>query len=101
MPLQPVRDMELLLEMVTQGNVNEGSSAGDHFHGRGESTLDDGQIADREVPPQIVDIGQHLQSVFGGDRRRVDTRAGDHHNAKAGDQSTGVGICRDDPVQEI
>src|SRR5688572_31586280 len=40
-PVEPVADMDLLLEVVPQREVQERAAGGGQFHGGGETALDD------------------------------------------------------------
>src|SRR5438270_10446972 len=61
--LEAVGDVEVLLEVVAEREVEEGPVVGRELHRRGQPTLDDGQVAHRQVPVQGGHIGPHGHAV--------------------------------------
>ena len=62
-PFQAVPDVEVLLEMMAEGYVDEGPPAGGELHRRGQPALHDGQVARGQVPVQVVHVAAHLEPV--------------------------------------
>ena len=69
-PVEPVPYVELLLEVVPQRDVEERPPVRGQLHRRGEPALHDGEVAHRQVPPQVVHVRAHLEPVPGRARRR-------------------------------
>src|SRR5262249_59369242 len=51
--LEPVVDVEVLLEVVAQWHVNERSTVGRQLHARGQPGLGDGEVARGEVAVEL------------------------------------------------
>jgi hypothetical protein len=92
----------VLLEVVGQGEVEEGSSVGGQLHGGGQAALDDGQVAGGQVAVQVGDEGPQLEPFLPAGRQagRVDAGAGDHDHPQLGHRSSGQREGVDDPAQE-
>ena len=57
-------DVEVLLEVMLEGHVDERRSGGGEFHARAQAALDHGDVAGRQV---LVEIGQeatHADAAF-------------------------------------
>ena len=67
-PVQPVPDVEVLLEVMTQRHVDERPSGGGELHRGGQPALHHGQVAGCQVPVQVGHVAAHLEAV--GRRQR-------------------------------
>src|SRR5271154_5879991 len=63
-PGQPVPDMEVLLEVMAQRYVDEGTLARGEFHGGGQAALHHPEIACRQVPVKVTHITMYLKTVM-------------------------------------
>ena len=61
--LEPVADVEVLLEMVSEREVEEGASVGGELHRRGQPALDDGEVAGGEVAIELGNVRPDLEPV--------------------------------------
>src|SRR4029450_8542636 len=59
-PAEAVGDVEVLLEVVGQGEVQERPPGRGQLHAGGEAALDHGQVAGGQVPVEPVDVGVDL-----------------------------------------
>ena len=100
-PVQAVSHVEVLLEVVSQRDVEEGATGGRQLHRRGQASLDDGQVRDREVPVEVRHELMDLETVACPDHGRVDARAGDHDHAQAGDPVASRFVRVGDPAQQV
>ena len=57
---------ELLLEVISEREVQKRPARRRELHRRGQPTLDDRQVAAREVPIEIVDVAANLEACVGG-----------------------------------
>src|SRR5918996_5739200 len=64
-PGQAVGDVEVLLEVVGQGEVEERAPGRGQLHAGGQAPLDHGEVAGGQVPVQPMDVGVDLQAVVG------------------------------------
>jgi hypothetical protein len=71
--------------VVAEREVQERPSARGQLHRRGEPALDDREIADGQMPVELVGVGPHFQAVMSGQAARVDPRATVPHPRKPGD----------------
>ncbi len=55
--LEAVADVEVLFEVVAEGEVEEGPTVGGELHGRGETALDDCNVARGKMAVQLVHVG--------------------------------------------
>lgn len=58
--------MEVLLEMVAQGEVEKRSLLRGQLHRGGQATLNHREIARGKVPVEVVDVGDHFESLMSG-----------------------------------
>src|SRR4051812_19891069 len=72
--LEPVPDMEVLLEVVAQREVEERPLGRGQLHRRRQTALHHGDVARGEVAVEVVHVRAHLEAVVSGQRRRVDAR---------------------------
>src|SRR5271155_2161212 len=75
---QPVPDMEVLLEVMAQRYVDEGTLARGEFHGGGQAALHHPEVACREVPVKVMHVPVHLKTAVRRQTGRIDPRAGHH-----------------------
>ena len=70
--VEPVTDVEVLLEVMGEREVDERPLGGGELHRRREPALHDGEVADGEVAIQPIDVAVHLETgrVVGGSRGR-------------------------------
>src|SRR5262249_49752419 len=61
-PVEPVTDVEVLLEVVPEREVEERAPGGSQLHGRGQAALDDGEVADGQVLVEPVDVTAQLEA---------------------------------------
>ena len=61
--VETMPDVEVLLEVVAEWEVQERPAAGGQLHGRGQPTLDDGQVAHRQMAVELVDVRADLEAV--------------------------------------
>ena len=78
---QAVGDMEVLLEMVSQREIDERRAGGGKLHAGGEPALDQRQITGCKMPVKIGDKGPHLNALRCIQRSRIDARPSDHDHA--------------------
>ena len=62
--VEPVADVEVLLEVVAERDVEERPPCGGQLHASRQASLHDGQIAGGEVSIRLVDEAVHLQAVM-------------------------------------
>ena len=60
-----MRNVEGLLEMMTERKVEDRPVISDQFHGGGKAALDYGEIAYGQVPVQVVHVGIQLDAIAG------------------------------------
>ena len=92
--------VEGLLKVMTERKVEEGPTARGELHAGGQTTLDDGEIAHREMTVELMDVRAHLHAVRGGKRCRIDPRPGDHDHAQLRHALPGGRIGVDDLTQQ-
>ena len=61
--VEPVADVEVLLEVVAQRNVEERAAGRRQLHARGQPSLHDREVAGSEMPVQLGDEPAHLQAL--------------------------------------
>src|SRR6185312_14747895 len=76
--VEPVTDVEVLLEMVPEREVEERAPGGSQLHGGGQPALDDGEVADAQMLVEPVDVAAQIKAGTPGEDRRVDAGAGHH-----------------------
>lgn len=81
--------MQVLLEVVLQRHVDERPAVRRQLHASGQPTLDDRQIACRQVPEQLRHVAVVRHPLELGQHAWVDARTGDHHEADALDEPPG------------
>ena len=89
-----------LLEVALEGEVQEGPVRGRELHGCGQPALNDGQIAGRLEPIQVVHVGPDVDSVGHGEARRIDAWTGDDDEAEVGRRVPREREALEHPVQE-
>ena len=99
-PLQPVPDVEVLLEVVAQRDVDERAAVGGQLHAGGQPALDQRDVAGGQVLVQVRQVAADGQAAPAGQRRRVDARAGDHDEAQVRGQPPGQRHGVGDPAQQ-
>src|SRR5579863_8365100 len=60
---QPMSHVEVLLEMMSQGKIQERPLGCSQLHRSGQSALHHRHITNGEVSVQLVDIGAHFESL--------------------------------------
>jgi hypothetical protein len=55
--------VELLLEVVFEREIEERAAGSCEFHCRGESAVDDGHVAYREMSVKVVDVADDIDTV--------------------------------------
>ncbi len=98
--LEPVADVDGLLEVVLEREVEERPAVGGELHRGRQAALHDGEVAGREVLVEVVDERAHLQAVRGGEGRRIDARPGHDDHAQSGDERLRLGEARHHPAQQ-
>lgn len=78
-PVQAVGDVELLLEVLIEGEVNERPPQRRELQRGGAAALHHGQVAGGEVLVQPVHVAEHPGARRGLDRGRVHPRAAHQH----------------------
>ena len=66
--LEPVADVEVLLEVVPEREVEERPPVRGQLHRRRQAALDDREVAGGEVAVEVVDVGADLEPVVRGQR---------------------------------
>ncbi len=89
--LQPVPDVEVLLEVVPQREVQERPPGRRQLHRRGQPALDDREVARGQVPVQLGHVRPDLQAVAGGQAGRVDARTGHDDHPQVRHEPLGLG----------
>jgi hypothetical protein len=89
--------VEVLLEVVAQWEVQERAAVGGQLHRRREPTLDDGEVAGREMTVEVVHVGPQFQSLDVRQRRWVDPRASDDDHPRLGSLPLGLRERLDHP----
>jgi hypothetical protein len=64
--LEPVAHVEVLLEVMSQREVEERPAVGRQLHRRRQPALDDREIARSEDAVEIVHVGAHLEPIVRG-----------------------------------
>ena len=98
--VEPVGDVEALLEVVAQGEVEERPPRGGQLHRGRQPALNHSEVAGGEVAVEILDKGTHLQTVGRGQGCRVDARSGNDDHPQLGDELRCGGEGRHDPAQQ-
>src|SRR5215471_861144 len=60
--VESVADVEVLLEVVPERKVQERPLGGGQLHGGGQPALDDGEVADAQMPVEPVDVAVQLKA---------------------------------------
>ena len=92
--------MKVLLEVVTEREVDKRPAVGGEFHRGGQPALDDREVAGGQMLVQVVDVGRDLEPVA-RQRRRIDPRTGDDDHPQLRDQALGLGEARDHAPEKI
>src|SRR3954451_23387050 len=66
--LEPVADVDVLLEVAREREREERAAGGRQLHARGEPALDDGDVAGGEVAREAVDVAVELEARVSGER---------------------------------
>ena len=98
--------MEVLLEVMTERNIDERPLAGGQLHSGGQPALHHREITRRQVPVQVMHVGAHIQPVdrgqaVSGQRFGVDPRPGHHDHPQPGDEPPGGRERRRRPAQQV
>ena len=93
--------VEVLLEVVTQWEVEERPPVRRQLHRRRQPALDDGEVAGCKVTVELVDVRMNLQPVDGRQRRGVDPRPRDDDHPQRGHPGFRLGERRDHAPQEV
>jgi hypothetical protein len=83
--------VEVLLEVVAEREVQERPPVRRQLHRRGQSALDDGEVAGGEMPVELVHVRAYLEPVVCGQGARVDPRPGDDYHPQRWDPRLGLG----------
>ena len=86
---------------MAEREIEERPVAGDQFHGGGEAALDDGKIACRKVPVEVMHVRVDLDTIEGRQEPRVDARSGHDNHSQAGDGTPGRRGRVDDAPQQL
>src|SRR5215208_3880283 len=84
--LEPVADVDVLLEVAGEREREERPARGGQLHAGREAALDDGDVARGEVAREPVDVAVELEALVRGERLAADARAADDDHPEAGDQ---------------
>src|SRR5262249_38721147 len=98
--VEPVADVEVLLEVVPEREVEERALGGGQLHGGGQPALDDGEVADAQMLVEPVDVAAQLKAGSLGEGRRVDAGAGHHDHPQLRHALVGQRVGGDDLVDE-
>src|SRR5207249_3350587 len=82
--VEPVPDVEVLLEVVPEREVQERALGGGQLHGGGQAALDDGEVAGAQMLVEPVDVAAQLEAGPLREGRRVDPGAGHHDHPQLG-----------------
>ena len=93
--------MEVLLEVVAEGEVEEGALVCGQLHRGCEAALDDGEVAGGEVAVEVVHVGAHFEAVVLGQAFGVDAGAGDDDHPEVGHALFRFGEGVDDAAEEV
>ena len=85
---EAVIDVEVLLEVVAQGDVEERAAVGGELHAGRQPALHDGDIAGREMAVQVGDEAPIGDTSAAREPGRVDPWAADDDEAEAIDEAT-------------
>src|SRR5262245_41546642 len=80
--LEAVTDVEVLCEVPSQGEVQEGALGRGEFHSGRETALDNGEIAHRQVTIEAVDVAANFQARLTRKGGRINARSGDHDHTQ-------------------
>ena len=69
--------MVVLLEVSAERDADERPAVCDQLHGRGETALDDREVAAGECPEEVVHVTGGVHAFGRFDRSRVDPRPAD------------------------
>src|SRR5690349_10849161 len=98
--VEPVPDVEVLLEVVPEREIQERALGGGQLHGGGQAALDYGEVARAQVLVEPVDVAAQLETGSLGVEGRVDAGAGDHDHPQLGHGLLGQRVGGDDLVDE-
>ena len=93
--------MEVLLEVVLEREVEERPAVGGQLHRGRQAALHDGEVAGGQVPVEVVDVADDLESVVSRQRAWVDSRAGDDDRAQSGYVRGGEWVGLDHPAEQV
>ena len=100
--LEPVADVEVLLEVVAEREVEERPPVGGQLHRGRQPALDDREVAGGQVAVEVVDVGAHLEPVgVLGERGRVDARPGDDDHPQLGHELLRLREGVDDAPEQV
>ena len=79
--IEAVPHMDLLLEVMPEGEVEERALAGHEFHGRRQPALNNRRVAGRQVQGEVAEVADDVDATVGGEGPWVDAWAGDDEQA--------------------
>ncbi len=94
-------DVEIVLEVMTQREVQERAARGGQLHGRRQATLHDGEVAGGQVSVKVCHISPHFEAVGLGQGRQVDPRTCDDDHAQFRYELLGRRERRNDLAKQI
>ena len=100
-PLEPVADVDLLLEVEPQREVEEGPAAGGELHRRAQSALHDSDVARGMVQVEVGQEAVHLDTRRHVERSGVDPWSGDHDHPQVGDPASRLVVRRSHAFQQV
>src|SRR5262249_46855781 len=74
---------------------------GGQLHGRGQSTVDNGDVARGQVPVQVGQVLVYLDTRRCAQASGVDARAGDNDHAESGHEGEGVRVRGDGATEQM
>src|SRR5215211_1441368 len=83
--LEPVADVEVLLEVMPEREIEERTSVRGQLHAGREAALDDGEVAGGQVPVQVGHVAAYLEPFVLRQRRRIDPGPGHDDHPKTRD----------------
>ena len=93
--------MEVLLEVVTEREVQERAAVRRELHAGREAALDHGQVARGQMAVQLGDVRPDVQTLVARQRRRIDPRPGHHDHPERRHDLLRTRIRLDHPAQEV
>src|SRR4029077_16368638 len=97
---QPVPDVEVLLEVVSEREVQERALGGGQLHGGGQAALDYGEVAGAQMLIEPVDVTAQFEAGSPGEGGRVNAGAGHHDHPQLGHGLLGQRVGRHNLVEE-